>query len=331
MIIMHSGNINYNHHHHPHHHHHTLIIYHQCHHNHQLSLPSSSSIIITILIIFFFIDENEERIICARDCLEQYVLGRIGDYAFQTVLNDAEDRKLLQKMETLSFITYESLDIKASLYNEDMINHAIEELKKINIFKTPGDKVACIVKSATVLFKLLSLHAQQQKRRKQQLKQQQRRDKIESSIGNSDSSINDNNCSNDDNSQKVSYDDYPYDLKEKKKDDDADHDADDDDDNNTTSNKECEEKDDDIDTGAGADDFLPLFIWVVLRSHVPRLVSNCEYIQTYLNSARLMSQSGYCLINLRSAIEFITNITAELINMDPLIFDMKCKQMEREL
>lgn len=238
-------------------------------------------------------------------------------------MNDVEDRKLLQKMETLSFITYESLDIKASLYNEDMINHAIEELKKINIFKTPGDKVACIVKSATVVFKLLSLHAQQQKRRKQQLKQQQRLDKIESLNGNSDSSINNNNSSNDDNSHKESYDDYPRDLKQKKKDDDAG------DDDNTTSNKECEEKDDDIDTGAGADDFLPLFIWVVLRSHVPRLVSNCEYIQTYLNSARLMSQSGYCLINLRSAIEFITNITAELINMDPLIFDMKCKQMER--
>lgn len=250
--------------------------------------------------------------------MEQYVLGRIGEYAFQTVLHDDEDRKLLQRMETMSFITYESLDIKASLYNEDMIHHAIEELKKINIFKTPGDKVACIVKSATVVFKLLSIHAQQQKRRKQQLKQQQRLDKVESN-GNSNS----NSSSNDDNSNKESYDDRPRDQKDNDNEEDED----------TTSNKEdCEEKDDDdIDTGAGADDFLPLFIWVVLKSHVPRLVSNCEYIQTYLNSARLMSQSGYCLINLRSAIEFITNITAELINMDPLIFDMKCKQMEREL
>lgn len=250
--------------------------------------------------------------------MEQYVLGRIGEYAFKTVLHDDEDKKLLQRMETMSFITYESLDIKASLYNEDMIHHAIEELKKINIFKTPSDKVACIVKSATVVFKLLSIHAQQQKRRKQQLKQQQRLDKVESN-GNSNS----NSSSNDDNSNKESYDDRPRDQKDNDNEEDED----------TTSNKEdCEEKDDDdIDTGAGADDFLPLFIWVVLKSHVPRLVSNCEYIQTYLNSARLMSQSGYCLINLRSAIEFITNITAELINMDPLIFDMKCKQMEREL
>lgn len=288
-----------------------------------------------MLILFFFIDENEERIICARDCLEQYVLGRIGEYAFQTVLNDDEDRKLQQRMKTLSFITYESLDIKASLYNEDMIHHAIEELKKINIFKTPGDKVSCIVKSATVVFKLLSTHAQQQKRRKQQLKEQQRLDKVELLNGNRNSkgSSNDGNSnntnsvssSNDDNRNNESYDDHPRDLN--------DEDRDDADDNTTSNKEECEEKeeDDDIDTGAGADDFLPLFIWVVLRSHVPRLVSNCEYIQTYLNSARLMSQSGYCLINLRSAIEFITNITAELINMDPLIFDMKCKQMEREL
>jgi len=236
--------------------------------------------------------------------LEQYVLGRIGDYAFQTVMNDDEDMKLLRRMKILSFITHESLDIKTSLYNEDMIHHAIEELKKINIFKTPGDKVTCIVKSATVVFKLLSMHAKQQKQMKQQQKLQHRLDQEDFNSNN-----NSTNDSNHDNSNK----DYLHrDQMEK-------------------SNKEYDEKYDDIDAGAGADDFLPIFIWVVLRSHVPRLISNCEYIQTYLNSARLMSQSGYCLINLRSAIEFITYITAESINMDPLVFDVKCMEMEREL
>lgn len=56
---------------------------------------------------------------------------------------------------------------------------------------------------------------------------------------------------------------------------------------------------------AGADDFLPVFILVVLRANVSRLISNCEYIEHYRNRADLMSKSGYCFANLRSAVEFI--------------------------
>ena len=82
---------------------------------------------------------------------------------------------------------------------------------------------------------------------------------------------------------------------------------------------------------AGADDFLPLFIWVVLRSNIPRLCSNCEYVQAFLNPARLMGQSGYCLINLRSAIEFVNYIEAEQLNIDPKEFANKLAAAEREL
>lgn len=82
---------------------------------------------------------------------------------------------------------------------------------------------------------------------------------------------------------------------------------------------------------AGADDFLPLFIWVVLRSHIPRLCSNCEYIQAYLNPHRLMSKSGYCLINLRSAMEFVTYIEPSSINIDPEYFEQQLAAAEQKL
>lgn len=84
-------------------------------------------------------------------------------------------------------------------------------------------------------------------------------------------------------------------------------------------------------TPAGADDFLPLFIWVVMRSHIPKLFSNCEYIQAYLNPARLMGKSGYCLINLRSAIEFVMYIEAESLHIDAKEFDTKLAAAEKEL
>jgi len=82
---------------------------------------------------------------------------------------------------------------------------------------------------------------------------------------------------------------------------------------------------------AGADDFLPLFIWVVMRSHIPRLCSNVNYVQTYLNPARLMGKWGYCLINLSSAIEFVKYIEADQLVIDPKEFEVKLIEAEREL
>lgn len=40
----------------------------------------------------------------------------------------------------------------------------------------------------------------------------------------------------------------------------------------------------------GADDFLPLFIYIVLRSQIPQLYSNCEYITAYRNPSDLMTK-----------------------------------------
>ncbi len=40
----------------------------------------------------------------------------------------------------------------------------------------------------------------------------------------------------------------------------------------------------------GADDFLPVFIYVVLRANVPRLVSNIDYIARFLSQDDMMSQ-----------------------------------------
>lgn len=89
-------------------------------------------------------------------------------------------------------------------------------------------------------------------------------------------------------------------------------------------------KDDTDSSLAGADDFLPLFIWVVLHAKVPKLVSNCEYIQRYLNPTRLMNKPGYCLINLRSAVEFLLYIEADSLNIDPEEFNQKLAEAERE-
>jgi len=81
----------------------------------------------------------------------------------------------------------------------------------------------------------------------------------------------------------------------------------------------------------GADDFLPLFIWVVLRAQVPNLFANCDFIEAYLNPVRLMGKDGYCLMNLRSALMFIRDLTAEGVTMDAAAFETSYAAAQEEL
>lgn len=55
-------------------------------------------------IIFIFIGESEEGYISIRDCLEKYILTKIGNYAFQSVECPEDDAFLLKRMKLLSFI-----------------------------------------------------------------------------------------------------------------------------------------------------------------------------------------------------------------------------------
>lgn len=51
-----------------------------------------------------FQDLTDERLICARDGIEQYVMTRIGEYAFKSVLDSEGDELLLRRMKLLSFV-----------------------------------------------------------------------------------------------------------------------------------------------------------------------------------------------------------------------------------
>jgi hypothetical protein len=51
-----------------------------------------------------FRDESDERMICARDGVEQYVMQRIGEYAFRSTQDAEGDEALLRRMKLLSFV-----------------------------------------------------------------------------------------------------------------------------------------------------------------------------------------------------------------------------------
>ena len=82
----------------------------------------------------------------------------------------------------------------------------------------------------------------------------------------------------------------------------------------------------------GADDFLPVFIYVVLHSTVPQLHANIDYVSAYRNPQALMSKAGYCLVNLQSALAFLGNVRAKsLTGIDQDEFEVACRKAEGEL
>ncbi|CAJ2513048.1 Uu.00g011670.m01.CDS01 [Anthostomella pinea] len=59
---------------------------------------------------------------------------------------------------------------------------------------------------------------------------------------------------------------------------------------------------------SSADSFMPLLIYVVLRSNPDHLVSNVQYILRFRNQEKLGGEAGYYLSSLMGAVQFIENM-----------------------
>lgn len=71
---------------------------------------------------------------------------------------------------------------------------------------------------------------------------------------------------------------------------------------------------------AGADDFLPTLIYIIIRANPPQLHSNLKFIQLFRWQSKLVSEVEYYLTNLLSAESFISNIDASSLSMDEIEF-----------
>ncbi|KAL8159228.1 hypothetical protein V2J09_000765 [Rumex salicifolius] len=71
----------------------------------------------------------------------------------------------------------------------------------------------------------------------------------------------------------------------------------------------------------GADEFLPILIFVTLKANPPQLHSNLMYIQRYRRRSRLVSEAAYYFTNILSAESFILNMDAQSLSMDETEFE----------
>ncbi|XP_038874663.1 vacuolar protein sorting-associated protein 9A-like [Benincasa hispida] len=75
----------------------------------------------------------------------------------------------------------------------------------------------------------------------------------------------------------------------------------------------------------GADEFLPVLIYVIIKANPPQLHSNLLYIQRYRGQSRLTGEAAYFFTNILSAESFILNIDAKALSMEEIEFE---KNME---
>ncbi|KAK6939807.1 RABX5, catalytic core helical domain [Dillenia turbinata] len=187
---------------------------------------------------------SEDELESAGEGLEKYVMTKLYTRVFASLPDDVKcDEQLFEKMALLQqFVRPENLDIKPTFQNESSWLLAQKELQKINMYKAPRDKLACILNCCKVINNLL----------------------INASIASNE---------------------HP----------------------------------------PGADEFLPVLIYVTLKANPPQLHSNLLYIQRYRRQSRLVAEAAYFFTNMLSAEAFIMNIDANALSMDETEYE---KNME---
>ncbi|XP_044475232.1 vacuolar protein sorting-associated protein 9A-like isoform X2 [Mangifera indica] len=71
----------------------------------------------------------------------------------------------------------------------------------------------------------------------------------------------------------------------------------------------------------GADEFLPVLIYVTIKANPPQLHSNLLYIQRFRSQSRLVGEAAYFFTNMLSAESFISNIDAKALSMSESDFE----------
>ncbi|KAJ2677808.1 hypothetical protein GGI25_002906 [Coemansia spiralis] len=93
----------------------------------------------------------------AREGMEKLVMNRLYHLCFSPSTSDDADKDhvLREKMSLFRWIREDHLDIQQSPQNATFLQFAKTELLKINNFKSPRDKVICILNCCTVIYALL--------------------------------------------------------------------------------------------------------------------------------------------------------------------------------
>jgi len=75
------------------------------------------------------------------------------------------------------------------------------------------------------------------------------------------------------------------------------------------------------DSQAGADDFLPHLIYVLIKANPPHLASNMEFIASFCGPDVMRMEKYYYFTTMSVGVSFIENIDSSSLNIDPVAFE----------
>jgi len=100
-------------------------------------------------------DAEEEEIDSIEEGLEKYMMTKLFSVTFTAHCSSHENSELTKRIIQLQFIEFQHLDIKPYYRNDVSIQLALNELLKINQFKTPRDKLICVWNCCKVIYSIL--------------------------------------------------------------------------------------------------------------------------------------------------------------------------------
>ena len=101
---------------------------------------------------------SQEEINNTLEGLEKYIMTKIFDrvYSPHGERDAGRNRKMKDHIARLRFLSMEHLDVPSAFWNQDpSYNLAQTELLKMNAYKTPRDKLVCLLNCCKVLAKLI--------------------------------------------------------------------------------------------------------------------------------------------------------------------------------
>lgn len=77
---------------------------------------------------------------------------------------------------------------------------------------------------------------------------------------------------------------------------------------------------------ASADDALPIIIYLIIKARPRRMHSNINYVAKFLNQSKLMTNSGFCFSQIRSAVTFIETLEHSCLSVTEENFLLNCSE-----
>lgn len=100
---------------------------------------------------------SDEELDDMREGLEKYILTKLYTKLFRSREKEVEiDEKIVDRLDRMAFMSFKHMDISEDLYNPSAMALAVSELRKINNYKVPRDKLICILNCCRVVYRMLS-------------------------------------------------------------------------------------------------------------------------------------------------------------------------------